>query len=92
MQTTLAPGDRVRHPTRRDWGLGQVQTVDGARVTVNLDHAGKQLIDVAAVPPIESEPDWPCGSDALRDGRSGFLNVLLRMKLSKLLNQRDSSS
>ena len=58
MQT--APGDRVRHPTRRDWGLGQVQTVDGARVTVNLDHAGKQLIDVAAVPLIDSEPDWPC--------------------------------
>ena len=57
MQTTLAPGDRVRHPTRRDWGLGQVQTVDGARVTVNLDHADKQLIDVAAVPPIDSEPD-----------------------------------
>ena len=43
------------HPP--DWGLGQVQTVDGARVTVNLDHAGKQLIDVAAVPLIESEPD-----------------------------------
>ena len=57
MQTTLAPGDRVRHPTRRDWGLGQVQTVDGARVTVNFESAGKQFIDVAAVPPIDSEPD-----------------------------------
>lgn len=57
MQTTLAPGDRVRHPTRRDWGLGQVQTVDGARVTVNFESAGKQLIDVVVVPAIDSEPD-----------------------------------
>ena len=40
-----------------DCGLGQVQTVDGARVTVNFEHADKQLIDVAAVPLIDSEPD-----------------------------------
>ena len=57
MQTTLAPGDRARHPTRRDWGLGQSQTVDGARVSVNFEHAGMQIGNVAAVPLIESEPD-----------------------------------
>ncbi len=45
----LAPGMRVRHPALPDWGLGQVQSVDGARVTVNFEHAGKQLINTEAV-------------------------------------------
>jgi len=41
---TLTPGDRVRHPDALDWGIGQVQSVDGDRVTINFEHAGKQLI------------------------------------------------
>ena len=41
----LEPGMLVRHPTAPDWGLGQVQSVIGARVTVNFEHAGKQVID-----------------------------------------------
>ncbi|MFA5122292.1 DUF3553 domain-containing protein [Zavarzinia sp.] len=45
----LAPGARVRHPQEPDWGLGQVQSVVGARVTVNFEHAGKRLINVAVV-------------------------------------------
>ncbi len=57
MQTTLAPGDWVRHPEEPDWGLGQVQTVDGFRVTVNFEHAGKRLINVSAVPLVEAVPD-----------------------------------
>lgn len=36
---------RVRHPLRPDWGLGQVQSVDGARITVNFEEAGKRLIN-----------------------------------------------
>jgi hypothetical protein len=35
----------VRHPGEPDWGLGQVQSVIGARVTVNFEHAGKLLIN-----------------------------------------------
>jgi len=35
----------VRHPDRPDWGLGQVQSAINGRVTVNFEHAGKQLID-----------------------------------------------
>ena len=34
---------------RPDWGLGQVQSVDGARVTVNFEHAGKLLINTEVV-------------------------------------------
>ena len=35
----------VRHPDKADWGLGQVQSVIGQRVTVNFEHAGKVVID-----------------------------------------------
>ena len=41
----LAPGAWVRHPGRPDWGLGQVQSVVGARVTVNFEHMGKMAIN-----------------------------------------------
>jgi hypothetical protein len=40
----LAPGNFVRHPHRPDWGLGQVQSVIGKRVTVNFEGAGKVVI------------------------------------------------
>lgn len=45
----LAPGDLVRHPGCPDWGLGQVQSVDGDRVTINFENAGKQLILTSVV-------------------------------------------
>jgi hypothetical protein len=45
----LEPGVLVRHPAQEDWGLGQVQSVAGSRVTVNFEHAGKQTIDTAVV-------------------------------------------
>lgn len=41
----LEPGTLVRHPTQHDWGLGQVQSVIGVRITVNFEHAGKVVID-----------------------------------------------
>jgi hypothetical protein len=43
------PGMLVRHPARPDWGLGQVQSVVGGRVTVTFEDAGKQVIDTAVV-------------------------------------------
>lgn len=45
----LVPGSFVRHPDRPDWGLGQVQSVIGERVTVNFENAGKLLINGAVV-------------------------------------------
>lgn len=41
----LFPGLLVRHPTQPDWGIGQVQSVIGPRITVNFEHAGKLLIN-----------------------------------------------
>ena len=44
------PGLLVRHPDRPDWGLGQVQSNIGGRVTVNFEHAGKVVIDARIIP------------------------------------------
>ena len=41
----LSPGDFVHHPGRPDWGLGQIQSMVGPRITVTFENAGKQLID-----------------------------------------------
>ncbi len=46
IEAFLEPGVMVRHPGRPDWGLGQVQSVDGHRVTINFDEVGKQTIDI----------------------------------------------
>lgn len=45
MTQDLSPGMLVRHPDRPDWGLGQVQSAIGQRITVNFENAGKQLIN-----------------------------------------------
>jgi hypothetical protein len=47
----------VRHPERPDWGLGQVQSVVGARITVNFENAGKLLIngEVIALETVDSD-------------------------------------
>jgi FKBP-type peptidyl-prolyl cis-trans isomerase 2 len=45
MTAVLEPGMLVRHPGMAEWGLGQVQSVVGTRVTVNFEHAGKVVLD-----------------------------------------------
>jgi len=45
MNSILAPGMRVRHPHQLDWGIGQVQSVIGNRITVNFEHVGKVVIN-----------------------------------------------
>jgi Protein of unknown function (DUF3553) len=49
MAARLVPGTRVRHPGEPDWGIGQVQSAIGNRVTVNFENAGKRLINCAVV-------------------------------------------
>ncbi len=53
----IEPGVLVRHPSRGDWGMGQVQTVVAAKVTVNFENAGKQVIDAQAVRLVYVGPD-----------------------------------
>ena len=47
--TWYEPGQYVRHPDQPAWGLGQVQSVIGDRVTVNFEHAGKVLVNTEIV-------------------------------------------
>lgn len=42
-------GDFVIHPTQPDWGVGQVQSIVGMKVTVNFENAGKQMINCAVI-------------------------------------------
>jgi hypothetical protein len=61
MSATLVPGMLVRHPERPFWGVGQVQSVVGARITVNFENAGKLLIngEVIALETVESDAGPP---------------------------------
>jgi len=45
----LEPGALVRHPAEPDWGIGQVQSNIGGKVTVNFRHQGKVVIDATRV-------------------------------------------
>lgn len=45
MNALLEPGMLVRHPERPDWGVGQVQSNIGGRVTVMFPDLGKVVID-----------------------------------------------
>lgn len=63
MNEFLEPGNLVRHPGQPDWGLGQVQSVIGRKITVNFEHAGKVVIDGSR---IELSPEF-----GLSRGRPG---------------------
>ena len=39
----------VCHPAQPDWGIGQVQSKIGHRITVNFEHMGKVVIDARHV-------------------------------------------
>ena len=45
LNAILEPGMLVRHPGQPDWGIGQVQSNIGNKITVNFRDAGKVVID-----------------------------------------------
>ncbi|MEL6477550.1 MAG: DUF3553 domain-containing protein [Pseudomonadota bacterium] len=49
MNALLEPGAIVRNADQPDWGLGQVQSVSGERITVNFEHIGKVVVLGTAV-------------------------------------------
>ena len=53
----LVPGAFVRSNDAPEWGLGQVQSYIGHRVTVNFEHQGKLLLDASRVSLTIVEPD-----------------------------------
>tara|TARA_B100000686_G_C16745987_1_gene949472 strand:+ start:628 stop:813 length:186 start_codon:yes stop_codon:yes gene_type:complete len=49
MVYSFFPGAFVRHPHEPDWGVGQIQSVDNHRITVNFENSGKQLINAKII-------------------------------------------
>lgn len=45
LNAALEPGMLVRHEGMPDWGVGQVQSNVGGRVTVTFEEAGKVVVD-----------------------------------------------
>ena len=39
------PGDKVVNPNKKDWGVGQVQSIIKGKVTVNFENVGKKVIN-----------------------------------------------
>lgn len=45
----LTPGAFVMNPQAPEWGLGQVQSAIGTRITVNFENEGKLVLDAGHV-------------------------------------------
>ena len=39
------PGDKVFNPDKKEWGIGQVQSIIKNKVTINFENAGKKVIN-----------------------------------------------
>jgi len=46
MLIDFEPGDYVRNPEKKDWGIGQVQSIIGSKVTVNFENCGKLVVNI----------------------------------------------
>ena len=46
MQYDLEPGNFVINPLKRDWGIGQIQSVVKNKATINFSNVGKQVINL----------------------------------------------
>ena len=39
------PGDKVTNPQKKEWGIGQVQSIIKEKITVNFQNVGKKVIN-----------------------------------------------
>ncbi|MDC0628624.1 DUF3553 domain-containing protein [Pelagibacteraceae bacterium] len=49
MQIDFEPGDYVVNPSNTSWGVGQIQSIIGNKVTVNFENSGKLVINTEIV-------------------------------------------
>ena len=49
MLIDFEPGDYVINTANKNWGIGQVQSIIGNKVTVNFENFGKRVINVENV-------------------------------------------
>ena len=61
MNLDFSPGMLVRNPAQPDWGLGQVQSAIGNKVTANFENAGKLTLnlDVVTLEAVDPPPPKP---------------------------------
>ena len=45
MILNIEPGDIVVNTSKKDWGIGQVQSIIKDKITVNFENAGKKVIN-----------------------------------------------
>jgi len=45
MFLNFEPGDYVINPNKKDWGVGQIQSMIKSKVTVNFENIGKVVIN-----------------------------------------------
>ncbi len=43
------PGDFVKNPNNKDWGIGQIQSIIKYKVTVNFENSGKKVINAKEI-------------------------------------------
>ncbi len=43
------PGDKVTNPDKKDWGIGQVQSIINGKVTINFENVGKKVINTEII-------------------------------------------
>jgi hypothetical protein len=48
-RSEFEPGIYVRNPRQPDWGMGQVQSAIGEKVTVMFENVGKVVVNTATV-------------------------------------------
>jgi len=49
MHIDFEPGDYVVNPANKSWGIGQIQSIIGKKVTVNFENFGKQVINIEII-------------------------------------------
>ena len=49
MLIDFEPGDYVTNPLKKEWGVGQVRSIIGNKVTVNFENFGKRVINIENV-------------------------------------------
>ena len=45
MQFDLEPGDFFINPDKKEWGIGQIQSIIKNKITVNFQNNGKQVLN-----------------------------------------------
>ena len=43
------PGDFVKNPNNKEWGIGQIQSIINNKITVNFENSSKKVINAKEV-------------------------------------------